>query len=63
MRTEDIKKLDKAGFRVYRAIDYPRYAILRFEFGEWEVFSYYPNKEKRDEALENLLKDDKKVLD
>ena len=63
MRTEDIKKLVKAGFTVYRAQDYPSYMILKFNNDSWDLLCQFLKKENRDEALENLLRDDKNILD
>lgn len=34
MRTEDIKKLKKAGYTILRAFDYPKPGIVSFELGE-----------------------------
>lgn len=48
MRTEDIKKLDKAGFMVYRTQDYPSYMILKFNNDSWDLLCQFPNKEIRD---------------
>ena len=63
MRTEDIKKLVKAGYTVYRAQDYSSYMILKFNNDSWDLLCQFLKKENRDEALENLLRDDKNILD
>ncbi|MBQ2499152.1 MAG: hypothetical protein II523_03960, partial [Bacteroidales bacterium] len=63
MRTDDIKKLVKAGYTVYRAQDYPSYMILKFNNDSWDLLCQFFEKENRDEALENLLRDDKNILD
>ena len=63
MRTEDIKKLVKAGFTVYRAQDYPSYMILKFNNDSWDFLCQFLKKQIRDEVLKNLLRDDKNILD
>ena len=63
MRTDDIKKLDKAGFMVYRTQDYPQPMIMQWKKYHWVVSSTYPTIQDRDKAMEELHKKYAVILD
>ena len=63
MRTEDCKKLIKAGFTILRPIDYPKPKILMFARGRWQCRGEYASKEKRDAALNKQLLCNRTILD
>lgn len=63
MRTDDIKKLDKAGFMVYRTQDYPQPMIVYWKKCQWVVSSTYPTIQDRDKAMEELYKKYAVILD
>lgn len=65
MRTDDIKKLIKAGYKIVCALDYPNPQIAQIDHlsGQWELYSNYGTKAERDKALEAMLQDEKTILD
>lgn len=65
MRTEDIKKLVKAGYKIIMAIEVPRYAVFQYNRfnDEWDILRFFSNKKQLDEYLEDMLKDEKTILD
>ena len=68
MRTDDIKKLVKAGYTIVRADDYPKpriktYGLSRGKRGVWLTLDNYDTKAARDRALAKMLEDDKTILD
>ena len=66
MRTEDIKKLDQAGFMVFRAQDYPDPIIMYYKIDHWVKFKDFGNFEttkERDLALEKLHQKYAVILD
>lgn len=65
MRTEDIKKLIRADYKIVSSLDYPRPQIVHFSklTEQWELYSYYATKAERDKALNIMLQDKKTILD
>jgi hypothetical protein len=63
MRTDDIKKLSKAGFMVYRTQDYPQPMIVYWKKGCWVVSSTHSTIQERDKAMEELHKSYAVILD
>ena len=63
MRTEDIIKVLKAGFSVVRPADTPTPRIEYHDGKNWILEAEYPDREKRDIALQELLNFGSVLLD